>query len=715
MKNLRLLLIEDSEEDAQLLLNTLLKGGYTLEWQRIRTMPDMRSALAGQEWDLIIFDYDLPDFSAPAALEILKESALDLPFIIVSGKNGEEKLVDAMRSGAHDYLMKENLSRLLPTVHRELREAEKRRAYRQAERAIRRGKMEWEAAFDSVSDIIILTDSRGNIIRCNKKLIDYFRTSYNDVLGVELTELFYGAKGDDRSIFTPPRVCSSNREDVRFPLLPGWYNAACYPIRPTEGEHGYVQIITDVTTRKRMEEEKRITDRELLTLYAVASRLNSRRTPRRIMTDLLAQLHRMLPIDVSCILLLEQGALKLTAGLGLSREFRDSCGERNRDAEWVKEVLLGKLLTSVNETNGFTDEGIRGKMGRWCAIPLRVGSGVIGILLVAHVSDGGYTDREINLLSSIANQMAILIENHTLYDRMKDKNETLNKKRRLLKEHLDEVEQANRELGTLNAAKNLFIGMASHELKTPLTSIKGGLQFLLQYSELAATPQQKKLLEGVYEGVDQLKGIVDDLLCLSRMEAKGFLLQKRQVNLPSIGEQVRQSLTLPMAEREITVTVAADSTLINADEGYCRLVLRNLLENAIKFTPAGGRITMGGGVVARDELLAQGELLRRFYGEFPANLEGSPWFYRFHIADNGVGIPEQERVRIFDKFYGMGGMADVSWGGSSYLSKGTGLGLSIVKGILDAHGGMVWVEPGAEGVGSVFFLLFPMHHPDDST
>ncbi|WP_298434266.1 ATP-binding protein [Geobacter sp.] len=711
-KKLSLLLVEDSAEDALLLLRDLRKGGYDVEYERVETMPAMEQALASREWDLVISDYRMPNFSAPAALETLKRSGLDLPFIIVSGKIGEEMLVDAMRSGAHDYLMKGNLSRLIPAVERELRESAERRTRRRAELAIRQGKIEWEAAFDAVSDLVVLTDPKGTIIRCNNKLIEYFRTTYNRVIGTDITELFYGEREAEGSIF---RLCSElkpDQEDVRFPVLKGWYNAACYPMHPTESKHGFVYVIKDITKRKRMEEEKKLTDRELLTLYAIAFRLNSRRGSKRIMVDLLSQLHHMLQIDFSGIHLLERGTLALTAWLGLSREFAAAFRTLRRDAGWVREVLGGKSVKSDEIAGHFSAAATAAAeamgMGAWCALPLKIGSGVIGVLFVSHRSVRNYTDREVFLLSSIANQMAVLIENHTLYDRMKVKNEELQRSKRELKEHLEEVKRANIELGRLNQAKNSFIGMASHELKTPLTSIMGGLQFLLHYSDISMTPEQKEMMESVYEGVTQLKGIVDDLLSISRIEAKGFVLQKRPVNLTSLCEEVRHTLLLPLSERDIAVSITADACSIPADEGFCRLVVRNLLENAIKFTPDGGRIEISGRPVIRDELLGRREFLRCFYREFPENVEKVGEFYRLDVADTGVGIPEEERVRIFEKFYGIGDIAYHSSGKTGYMSKGSGLGLSIVKGIMDAHGGMVWVEPGAGGAGSVFSLLFPM-------
>ena len=712
MTRLRLLLVEGSQEDALLLLRELERGGYDPDCERVVSLPTLVEALGRQEWDLIISDYRMPGYSAPEALESLKGSGLDLPFIIVSGKIGEENLVDAMRSGAHDYLMKGHLSRLIPAVQRELREAKERRTRRRAELSIRQGKMEWEAAFDAVSDIVVLTDPAWKIIRCNSKLTEYLGAGYSGVIGRDITELFYGEMGAKESIFSRCSALKPDQEDVLFPSLPGWYTVSCYPMHPTESTHGYVYIIKDVTGRRLMEEEKRVTDRELLTLYAVASRLNSRRGFRRIMVDLLSQLHQLLQIDVSCIYLLEGGALTLTAELGLARRFVPAFQELPQDAEWVHGVLEGEHYRCGEFSGQFSGEAAKGALvmglNAWCALPLTVGSGVIGLLFVSHRAVRPYTDREVYLLTSVANQMAILMENHTLYDRMKMKNEELERNKRALKEHLEVVKRANSELGRLNDAKNSFIGMASHELKTPLTSIKGGLQFLLEYSDLNVTPEQRKLLEGVYEGVTQLKGIIDDLLNISRMEAEGFVLQRRSVTLSLLCGEVLRSLALPLSERDIRVSVVPDGVAVMADEGLCRLVVRNLLENAIKFTPDGGGIIAAGALVAREELLAQGDELRRFYRTFPANLEGAELFYRFTISDTGVGIDEEEQVRIFDKFYGIGEIDYHSSGKSGYMSKGTGLGLAIVKGIMDAHAGMVWVSPGDEGRGSIFSILLPV-------
>ena len=130
---LRVLMVEDSEDDAELLLRELRRGGYDPDFQRVDTAADMHAALDRQTWDLVLTDHDMPNFSALGALTIMQNRGLDLPFIIVSGTIGEDAAIAAMKAGAHDFVMKGNPARLIPAVERELREAEVRRARRDAE------------------------------------------------------------------------------------------------------------------------------------------------------------------------------------------------------------------------------------------------------------------------------------------------------------------------------------------------------------------------------------------------------------------------------------------------------------------------------------------------------------------------------------------------------------------------------------------------------
>ena len=133
---LKVLVVEDSDDDAVLLIRMLRKGGYNVEYARVDTLDDMHAALTQEDWDVIISDYVLPNFNGIAALKLIHEMDADLPFIIVSGTIGEDLAVEAMRAGAHDYLMKDNLTRLIPAIQREMQEARMRHDRRQREREL---------------------------------------------------------------------------------------------------------------------------------------------------------------------------------------------------------------------------------------------------------------------------------------------------------------------------------------------------------------------------------------------------------------------------------------------------------------------------------------------------------------------------------------------------------------------------------------------------
>lgn len=342
-KLLKVLLIEDSEEDSLLMLRELVRGGYQPEHQRVETAWDMREALEHQEWDVIISDYRMPVFDAPGALQVLHESGQDIPFIIVSGKIGEGLAVAAMKSGASDYLMKGNLARLVPAVEREIREAEERRTHRVTEEAVVRGKEEWEAVFDAVSDQIIITDAEGVIRRCNGRVSANFG-GYHAVLGRRIDEIFFGDNQPEAKVFRfVHSVQAEMDEDIRFPNLKGWYNVASYPMRFEGSDRvGFVFIVKDITKRREVEEAKRTSDRELLTLYAVAFRLQYTQGMEKVMGDLLFQLHNMLQMEFSCIHLIEGGRLRLRASLGLSPDFEKEMRSLGKGSKWCSQALAGR-------------------------------------------------------------------------------------------------------------------------------------------------------------------------------------------------------------------------------------------------------------------------------------------------------------------------------------------------------------------------------------
>jgi PAS domain S-box-containing protein len=165
---LAVLFVEDSENDAILMLAELEQGGFEVSWARVESADDMRRELARSSWDVILADYSLPQFSGVAALKLLRESCLDIPLILVSGTIGDERAVETLLSGAADFVAKDRLARLVPAIERELRETAMRIERRQAEAALRFSEQKYRQLFETLSDAAVLIDDQtGSVLEAN--------------------------------------------------------------------------------------------------------------------------------------------------------------------------------------------------------------------------------------------------------------------------------------------------------------------------------------------------------------------------------------------------------------------------------------------------------------------------------------------------------------------------------------------------------------------
>src|SRR5581483_11738041 len=216
---LRALLVEDSELDAELLARALTRGGFALTWARVDTADEMEKALRKQPWDLILCDHAMPRFSAPEALELLQRHGADVPFIIVSGYIEEETAVSAMKTGAHDYIMKDRLARLVPAVERELRDAEVRRERAKSEEALRRAHEDLELRVERrTADLKAANQKLQNVIEERKRLESELleiaenerrRIGFDlhDDLGQKLTGMALMMKGLERRLAGASHPC----------------------------------------------------------------------------------------------------------------------------------------------------------------------------------------------------------------------------------------------------------------------------------------------------------------------------------------------------------------------------------------------------------------------------------------------------------------------------------------------------------------------------
>lgn len=186
---LRVLVVEDSEDDYALLLRELERGGYALSHQRVDTPEALRDALAHSEWDIVFGDYTMPRFRGTDALAMVREIGVDVPFIFVSGTIGEDTAVAAMRAGAQDYIMKNNLKRLLPAVERELREADLRRQRRHAEAERLKSEARFRNILTMAADAVIAVDEEQRIAVFNRGAEQIFGYQPEEIVGEPLERL----------------------------------------------------------------------------------------------------------------------------------------------------------------------------------------------------------------------------------------------------------------------------------------------------------------------------------------------------------------------------------------------------------------------------------------------------------------------------------------------------------------------------------------------
>ena len=257
-KLLRVLLIEDSEDDAVLILRELRKAGYTPVSERVETEYTMRSALSSQKWDIILSDYNMPEFCAAEALSVYRECGIEIPFIIVSGAVGEEKAVQLMKEGAHDYVMKDNLKRLVPAIERELKESEDRKSRKIAEDSYRKS----DFIVNASRDMMALINRSGIFETVNSSLCKIFgKERQQEIVGHSVSEI-WGQEVYEQKIKPCLERCQ-NGEDIN---TEDWFDmegmgTQCLEISyiPYRNSNGVVthaiMAAHNITNRKMAEQE----------------------------------------------------------------------------------------------------------------------------------------------------------------------------------------------------------------------------------------------------------------------------------------------------------------------------------------------------------------------------------------------------------------------------------------------------------------------------
>ncbi len=269
--SLRLLLVEDNGNDAELILRAVGNAGFQPVSCRVQTADDCRAALASEPWDLIISDYSLPQFNAMGALRCLHERQLDLPFIVVSGTIDEESAVTILKAGAHDFVTKQNLARLGPAIRRELQDARDRTERRGAQRDLKVQRDMLRLVIDTNPNLISVKDGTGRFILANRAVADLYGTTVEDLIGYG-EDTFSGVPDEvTRSLSANHEVLRTGKPsfDEGEPITDArtgaerWFETRRVPLVLSDGTQQVLGIGTEITERRLAQEALRPTEEQL--------------------------------------------------------------------------------------------------------------------------------------------------------------------------------------------------------------------------------------------------------------------------------------------------------------------------------------------------------------------------------------------------------------------------------------------------------------------
>jgi signal transduction histidine kinase len=304
-----------------------------------------------------------------------------------------------------------------------------------------------------------------------------------------------------------------------------------------------------------------------------------------------------------------------------------------------------------------------------------------------------YFDDDLTILSTLADQTSVALENARLVDNLRKLN-------RDLRTAYDSLDKANRQLEQLDRAKSDFIAVLSHELRTPLGVLLGYSQMLAEDPDFQEQPDRQMMVGGLQKGAVRLQEIIEAMLDMAMIDNRTLRLYHKPGPIGFVMAMLTESLAGALAERRQTLTVKDDIRRlpdIECDGDMLGKAFYHIVVNAIKYTPDGGRITISGRELeAGNSRLPEGGI-------------------EVVVSDTGIGIDAANHELIFDKFYQTGEVALHSSGKTKFKGGGPGLGLAIAKGIIEAHGGKIWVEsPGHDETklpGSHFHVALPLRQP----
>jgi diguanylate cyclase (GGDEF)-like protein/PAS domain S-box-containing protein len=424
-KRLRILMIEDSEDDAFLMKHELTRGGYDVSLKRVDTAVTLLSALEEETWDLVISDYNLPGFDGLAALRAVKQQGLDLPFILVSGAIGEEIAVNAMKLGAHDYIKKENLSRLVPAVEREVREAHIRQERKQVEEKLVESEMRYRKLVENIPLGIcrISTEQPEKILMANPAFVHML--GFNELNASNFTllnELFFNP-GELDSFLEKIKHYGTKGFDVLLKRKDGGFLWGFITARPgLEENHptSYFDCtIEDITERRQAEKIREA-------LYQISQAADT--APN--LENLLLQVHQIIGglMPANNFYLALYDSEKQVVSFPYYVDEYDSPPSAQEFGKGLTDYVIRSgqpLLASPELFRKMVEVGEVDIVGTpavdWLGVPLKTSdTKAIGAIVVQTYNEGiRYTDHDKEVLTFVSSQAARAIERKRTEDALR--------------------------------------------------------------------------------------------------------------------------------------------------------------------------------------------------------------------------------------------------------------------------------------------------------
>lgn len=306
-------------------------------------------------------------------------------------------------------------------------------------------------------------------------------------------------------------------------------------------------------------------------------------------------------------------------------------------------------------------------------LSLDAGDTRLGYLILGDQKNSGYASRDVKMFNSISDELIIAIRNALSVQEVRELNATLQQR---INNATRELRSSNTQLRHLDQAKDEFISMASHQLRTPLTSIKGYISMVMEGDVGKISETQTHLLSEAFNSSERMVHLINDFLNVSRLQTGKFLIDKRPVDLAKVVGQELDSLATNATSRNLSFTYTSPNNvpMLNLDEGKIRQVIMNFADNALYYSTPDTKITV--------KLAVEGKNIV------------------FTVKDTGIGVPRTEQSQLFTKFYRASNAR-------KQRPDGTGVGLFLAKKVIDAHGGGVLFES-VEGKGSTFGFTLPL-------